>query len=91
MDWSKAIEVAVTAGGSGLASFGGAFLRFKQRLKDAEDFAKEAKALATAAIEGNRALKTELDNFVRMTESNLRGWRLEFDGFKEDYARDERH
>lgn len=91
MDWNKAMEVAVTAVGSGGASFVGAFLRFKQRLKDAETNANAALDAAIAGMNKHAELANELAAFKREMNSHLTGWRLEFDGFKDDNERDQRH
>lgn len=91
VDWNKAMELAITAGGSGLASFGGAFLRFKQRLATAETSAAAAHARADAADKKCDTIQKELDEFKRAVESNLKGWRMEFDTFKNEYERDQRH
>lgn len=80
VDWNKTLEVAITAGGSGLASFGGAFLRFKQRLSLAEARAGEAVARAD-----------ELEKALRVAQTSLQTLQQNFDAFTRDYARDQRH
>ena len=91
VDWNKAIEVAITAAGSGGASFIGAFFRFKQRLKDAEDSARIAKEVAEAALKQGGAIALELAELKKTVDASFKGWRMEFDGFKEDYERDQQH
>lgn len=84
MDWNSFAEKALTVGATGIASFGGAFFRFKQRLKEAEDAAKAAKADAEIARAETAALRGTL-------EAAIKGWRMEFDDFKGDYQRDREH
>lgn len=91
VNWDKAIEVAVTAVGSGGSAFIGAFFRFKQRLKEAEASASAAKELAQAAISATNKLESELNDLRKVVESNVKGWRLELTNFQHDYERDQRH
>lgn len=84
MDWNAITTTAITAVGSGGSAFLGAFLRFKQRLKAAED-------AAATALRETVALSGKLAALEKSCVDHARGWRLEFDGFKEDYARDLRH
>lgn len=84
MDWDSVAKTAITAVGSGGSAFLGAFLRFKQRLKQAEDDAGAARKDASIARAEVAELRAEVANLKT-------GWRLEFDSFKEDYERDVKH
>lgn len=84
MDWNALAQHGLTAAGSGLSAFLGAFLRFKARLKECEDALKSVK-------EELPKLVTELAA-LRVHQSSMNsGWRLEFDGFKEDFTRELEH
>lgn len=91
MDWDHITQIGLTALGSGGSSFLGAFLRFKQRLKVAEE------SLASLAAEGPKlrtelaALRTELTTTVAHYDATIKGWRLEFDSFKADLATEVQH
>jgi hypothetical protein len=64
-DLNALAEHSITAVGSGITSFFGAYLRFQQRLKKVEDSVT--------------ALKGKYENLKS-------GWKLEFDGFRQDFA-----
>jgi hypothetical protein len=84
LDWNDVAKTALTAVGSGGSAFLGAFLRFKQRLAEAEANAKKALEEAAKARGETAHLEVTLKNLAA-------GWRLEFDGLKSDFNRDLEH
>jgi DNA repair exonuclease SbcCD ATPase subunit len=84
LDWNEVVKTGLTVVGSGGSAFAGAFLRFKQRLKKAEDEAAEALLIARAARDTLFTLKASFDAAVG-------GWKLEFADLREDFRRDLEH
>jgi hypothetical protein len=84
VDWNTVASQALTAAGSGASAFLGAFLRYKARLKACED---ALKLLATEVPK----MRTDLATALMQYDSSTAGWRLEFDGFKDDFEREMKH
>lgn len=84
MDWNEVVKTGLTAVGSGGAAFGGAFLRFKQRLQQAEDNAR-------AGLELAQLLRAELTTYRAAQDHVAAGWRLEFASLRDDFQRDLDH
>ncbi len=91
MDWTEFGKTALTVAGSGGSAFIGAFFRFKQRLADAEGAAKAAKQEADSAKAEALAARAETAALKASMEALTKGWRMEFDDFKEDYEKDKKH
>jgi hypothetical protein len=85
LDWNALAQHGLTAAGSGLSAFLGAFLRFKTRLKECED--------ALKAIKDTQLPKLLVDQekLSEHQKTMSAGWRFEFDGFKEDFDREFKH
>lgn len=84
MDWDGIIKAGAGSLFTGGAGFLGAYARFKQRLKTAEDGLKKVTEIVTQ-------IGTTLPLLTRKYDDLAAGWRLEFDSFREEFERETKH